>query len=85
MVLLAGKGSDNNGESDEENEDEEDPSVQTKASSTKYVPPALRKLQGKGDDEKLKLERLKKQLKGLLNRFVIFSMLISQEGTFMLK
>ena len=41
----------------------------TTASSGKYIPPALRKLQSKGEDEeKVKVERLKKQLKGLLNR-----------------
>uniref|UniRef100_A0A7M5V9Z0 MI domain-containing protein n=1 Tax=Clytia hemisphaerica TaxID=252671 RepID=A0A7M5V9Z0_9CNID len=43
--------------------------VTTAVSGGKYIPPALRKLQSKGEDEeKVKIERLKKQLKGLLNR-----------------
>lgn len=59
-------------EADEQEDEEEEKAAKSKPSSTKYVPPALRKLQGKVDSEKLKIERLKKQLKGLLNRFVVF-------------
>ena len=69
-------------EKEEKNEEEKrEKEKESKSSSTKYVPPALRKLQAKGDDEKLKMERLKKQLKGLLNRFVVDFL----EWTFVLK
>ncbi|XP_057293850.1 nucleolar MIF4G domain-containing protein 1-like isoform X2 [Hydractinia symbiolongicarpus] len=49
--------------------EEEEEDVKESQNVTKYVPPALRKLKQKNEDQdKIKQDRIKKKLKGLLNR-----------------
>jgi len=62
-------------ESDENEDHSEKENVNKTTIKTtgKYIPPALRKLQNQDvDEEKLRVQRLKRQLKGLLNRYVCF-------------